>query len=88
VINEAVATYDGYLELSDPLADVQATNGAVRQVVLSGLVGRQYQIQSSDTLGISAEWQTNATVKLTNTSFVWTDTTTNGSAFYRAALLP
>jgi hypothetical protein len=59
-------------------------------VALSGLVGRNYQIQSADMLTAGANtWRTNATLQLTNTPIVWTDATaTNSARFYRGVLLP
>jgi hypothetical protein len=80
--------YDGYVNLSDPLVDLRLTNNTPRSVVLSGLVGRNYQILSSDILGSGAHWSTDFSVQLTNTPFIWTDpTATNRTRFYRAALL-
>jgi len=57
-------------------------------VVLTGLAGRNYQIQSASNLGASANWQTNATLQLTNTPYLWSDSSTNAARFYRAVLMP
>jgi hypothetical protein len=82
--------YDGYVYLSDPLVGVRMTNNPASQVALSGLVGRNYQIQSANVLTTSSNnWSTNLTIQLTNTPYVWTDSTaTNSARFYRGVLLP
>jgi len=81
--------YYGYALLSDPLVSIRMTNNPPSKVVLSGLVGRNYQIQSADALGAGSNWRTNATMQLTNTPLVWTDSTaTNSARFYRGVLLP
>jgi len=79
----------GMVYTSDALAGVRMNNQPAHGIVVSGLVGRNYQIQSMDSLGTVSNWRTNATVQLTNTPYVWTDSTaTNSMRFYRAALLP
>ncbi len=80
----------GSVYLSDSLADVRMTNSPASQVALYGLVGRNYQIQSTDILTAgSNNWRTNLSVQLTNTPYVWADgTATNSSRFYRGVLLP
>lgn len=82
--------YNAYINLSDPLANIETTGNFNQSVALFGLIGRQYQIQSSDSLGAAAIWQTNATFVLSNKVYVWTPPAlaTNSSKFYRAALLP
>lgn len=82
--------YAGFVFLSDPLVDVQMTNPPASQVALSGLVGRNYQIQSAKVLTAgSNNWSTNLAIQLTNTPYVWTDdTATNSARFYRGVLLP
>lgn len=82
--------YNGYIYTSDPLVGIGLTNNPSRKIAISGLVGRNYQIQSADILTSgSINWRTNATLQLTNTPYVWTDATaTNSQRFYRAALLP
>jgi hypothetical protein len=80
---------NSFIYTSDVLVGVRMTNAPSRQVTLSGLVGRNYQIQSANILGAGSIWRTNATLQLTNTPFVWTDSTaTNSARFYRGALLP
>jgi len=82
--------YNGYVYLSDPLVGVRMTNSPASQVALSGLVGRNYQIQSANvpTSG-SNYWRTNMAIQLTNTPYVWADSTaTNSARFYRGVLLP
>jgi hypothetical protein len=71
------------------LSGIRFTNNPSRRIALSGLVGRNYQIQSTDALGASSNWRTNATLQMTNAAIVWTDNTaTNLSRFYRTVLLP
>ena len=82
-------TYNGFVYVSDPLVGMRITNSPSRKVALSGLVGRNYQIQSTDALGAGSNWRTNATLQLTNTPYLWTDATaTNSARFYRGVLLP
>jgi hypothetical protein len=82
--------WNSFVYFSDVLVSVRSTNQPPSKVVLSGLVGRNYQIQSANVLSIgSNNWRTNATLQLTNTPFVWTDgTATNSARFYRGVLLP
>jgi len=81
--------YNGFVFTSDVLVGVRMTNNPTPKVALSGLVGRNYQIQSTDALGGGNSWRTNATLQLTNTPFVWTDSTAPNSArYYRGILLP
>lgn len=81
---------NSFIYTSDVLVGVRMTNAPSRQVALSGLVGRNYQIQSADTLTAGANsWRTNAALRLTNTPFVWADSTaTNSARFYRGVLMP
>jgi len=81
---------NGYIYLSDPLASVRMTNTPLPQVALSGLVGRNYQIQSADILTSGPNnWRTNVTLQLTNTPTVWNDATApNPQRFYRGMLMP
>lgn len=81
--------WNSFAYLSDVLVVTRQTNGQPSKVVLSGLVGRNYQIQSADALGGANSWRTNTTLQLTNTPFVWTDSpATNAARFYRGVLLP
>jgi len=81
--------WNSFVYLSDVLVATRQTNGQPSKVVLSGLVGRNYQIQSADVLIGANNWRTNITLQLTNTPFVWTDSTaTNAVRFYRGVLLP
>ncbi len=83
-------SYNGFVFTSDILVCVRMTNNPTPKVALSGLVGRNYQIKSVDALTIgSSNWRTNATLQLTSTPYVWTDSTaTNSARFYRGVLLP
>jgi hypothetical protein len=82
-------SFNSYIRDSGPLAGIRFTNNPARGIALSGLVGRSYQIQSTDALDASSNWRTNATFQLTNTPYVWPDTTaTNSARFYRGVLLP
>ena len=82
--------FNGFIYTSDVLAGIRLTNSPAANVALSGLVGRNYQIQSADMLTAGANiWRTNASLQLTNTPIVWTDATaTNSARFYRGVLLP
>jgi len=82
--------FNSFVTTSDVLLDVRMTNTPTAKVALSGLVGRTYQIQSTDSLKPYANnWLTNSTIQLTNTPFVWADpTATNSQRFYRGVLLP
>ena len=82
--------WNAFTYTSDVLVGIRLTNSPASNVALSGLVGRNYQIQSSDMLTTSATtWHTNVTLQLTNTPIVWTDATaTNSARFYRGVLLP
>jgi len=81
--------YNGFIYTSDPLVGIRMTNNPSPNIAISGLVGRKYQIQSTDALGGGNSWRTNATLQLTNTPYIWTDTTaTNSARFYRGVLLP
>ena len=84
-----VAEY-GYAYISGPVVGVQIDNSSTRGIALAGLVGRNYQIQSIGALATgTGTWTTNATVQLTNTPYIWTDTAAPSSArFYRGVLLP
>jgi len=80
---------NSFVYTSGPLVGVGMNNNLTPNVTISGLVGRKYQIQSSDALGVENNWRTNATFQLTNTPIVWTDSTaTNSARFYRGILLP
>jgi hypothetical protein len=82
--------YNGFIYASDPLVAIRMTNNPSPKVALSGLVGRNYQIQSADELNASLDaWRTNVVLQLPNTPYVWTDgTATNSKRFYRGVLLP
>ena len=81
--------YNSFVYVSDSLVGVRLTNSPPRKVALSGLVGRNYQIQSTDVLGAGSNWRTNTTLQLTNTPYLWTDSTaTNSTRFYRGVLMP
>lgn len=80
---------DGFIFDSGVLVATRMTNNPSRNVVLSGLVGRNYQIQSVDGLSAVNNWRTNTTLQLTSTPYLWTDSTaTNSARFYRGVLLP
>jgi len=82
-------TLAGCAYTSGLLVGIQPTNSQFSNVLVSGLIGRNYQIQSSDTLGTTANWRTNASFQLTNTPYVWSDSTaTNSARFYRGVLMP
>ncbi|HTR43864.1 MAG TPA: hypothetical protein VMH87_19815 [Pseudomonadales bacterium] len=81
--------YNSYIYTSGPLVFVSQTNNPPRRILISGLVGRSYQVQSVDALGNGSNWRTNVSFQLTNTPFIWVDgTATNSARFYRGVLLP
>jgi len=82
--------YNGFVYTSDILVDIRSTNAPAHQLALSGLIGRNYQIQSADELPAGSNgWHTNFVLQLPNTPYVWTDgTATNSKRFYRGVLLP
>jgi hypothetical protein len=82
--------YNGFVYTSDVLVGIRSTNAPAHQLALSGLVGRNYQIQSADELPAGPnDWRTNFVLQLPNTPYVWTDATaTNSKRFYRGVLLP
>ena len=88
--NGLFMAYNSFVFTSDVLVSVRTTNAPSQEIVLSGLVGRNYQIQSADVLTAGSDnWCTNMTLQLTNTPYLWTDATaTNAQRFYRAVLLP
>ncbi|EEF60891.1 hypothetical protein [Pedosphaera parvula] len=81
---------NGFIYTSDPLVELHMTNDPATKLVLSGLEGRTYQIQSVDNVpAVSNAWRTNLALQLTTTPYTWTDNTaTNSQRFYRAVLLP
>lgn len=80
---------NSFVYTSGPLVGVGMTNNPPPNVAISGLVGRKYQIQSSDALDAGNIWGTSAMFQLTNTPMAWTDNTaTNSARFYRGVLLP
>jgi hypothetical protein len=85
-----IGVFNGFIYTSDVLVGVRMTNNPSPKIALSGLVGRNYQIQSADVLTAgSNNWRTNATLQLTDTPYTWTDATaTNSVRFYRGVLLP
>jgi len=84
--------YDGFIYYSDPLVGLRIAKSWPPQVVLSGIAGRFYRIESTDTLSNTGPitWDSRLTVQLTNSTFFWTDGTAANSShrFYRAVLLP
>jgi hypothetical protein len=58
---------NGLIYTSAPLVDVQLATNSSHSVVLSGLVGRNYQIQSTDVLpAVAGHWHTNVVFQLTS----------------------
>ena len=55
-----------YAKICYPLVGVRLTNSPAKSLALSGLVGRNYQIQSIDALN-AGNWRTNLTLQLPNT---------------------
>jgi hypothetical protein len=86
----ATQTFTSQVYTSGPLVSVQLTNNPTSSIALTGLIGRNYQIQSVTNLPAGQNnWSTNVTVQLPQTPYMWTDTTaTNSARFYRGVLLP
>jgi len=82
--------WNSFTFTSDVLVGIRTTNTPASSLAISGLVGRNYQIQSADVLPAgSNNWRTNLTLQLTNTPYFWNDNTaTNSARFYRGVLLP
>lgn len=76
--------------ISDPFVDVGINAGFPPSLQLSGLQGRTYRVDYSDTVVQgSNNWKPLTTVLLTNSPSTLMDTNAPGSnRFYRAALLP
>jgi hypothetical protein len=85
-----IYNYDSYIYTSEVLVGIELTKSPSQQIILSGLIGRNYQIESADELTTgSNNWRTNVTLQLPSTHFFWSDpAATNSQRFYRAALLP
>ena len=82
-------TANGFAYISGVLLGVEMASTPPAKLIFSGLIGRNYQIQSADALIGANNWRTNTTLQLTNTPFVWTDSSaTNSARFYRGVLLP
>ncbi|HWI57024.1 MAG TPA: hypothetical protein VNZ22_07345 [Bacillota bacterium] len=85
-------SFNSFAYCSEVLAGVRMATTPQPQLVLSGLVGRSYRIEATDTLPTSAPgtWQPLTTVQLPTTPWVWTDPAANSSPqrFYRTVLLP
>ena len=81
---------NGLIYTSAPLVDVRLATNSSHSLVLSGLVGRNYQIQSTDVLpAVAGHWHTNVVFQLTSMQWDWTDTNTlDAACFYRGVLLP
>jgi hypothetical protein len=79
-----------YVCVSDVLVGIRLTNNPPSAVVLSGLVGRNYQIQSANVLTPGgSNWSVSAAMTLPSTPFSWSDpAATNAARFYRGVLLP
>jgi hypothetical protein len=71
------------------LVNLGLTNSPARKLALAGLIGATYQIRYASTLTGANNWQTNLTIQLTNTPYLWADpAATNSARFYRGVLLP
>jgi hypothetical protein len=83
--------YNGFVYRSEPLVSLGVSNGS-GYVLVSGLVGRAYKIESIDTLSnsVANNWQVRFTGPLQSNPFLWSDPTATNltQRFYRSALLP
>jgi hypothetical protein len=81
--------FDSFAYFSDPMVDLKMNRTPV-SVVLSGLVGRTYQIESADELKSNGtnNWQVRFSGKLPSNPFIWSDLSAPSGTmrFYRAAL--
>lgn len=61
-----------------------------RKLEIAGKPGRSYQLEFSDSLNSNLAWQSAATLVLSNSPSMWTDTNGGGAPqrFYRGILLP
>ena len=51
-ISSGPNSYNAFIYSSDVLVGIRLTNSPARQIALSGLVGRSYQLQSADSLTV------------------------------------
>jgi len=82
--------YDSFVHTSDIIVGLRMTNTSPPKVVLSGLVGRSYQIEAKNDLADTTSWQVLTTLQLPTTPYLFTDTAATNSShrFYRGVLLP
>src|SRR5207249_7057812 len=68
-----VSHANGFVYYSEPLVGIDITQTSPRQLVLSGLVGRSYRIESIDALtnAAPASWRTNIVLQLPSEPFLW-----------------
>jgi hypothetical protein len=77
----------GQIWQSDPILTLATESGAPGSIVLEGPPNRSAQIERNDIVS-STNWQSVATILLSNAPVRWTDPVTNSRAFYRAVLSP
>jgi hypothetical protein len=75
----------GYV--SDPVAGIRISNGTPPVLQLSGLLQHFYRIDRRSP-GLGDGWESVGNILLTNSPQSWSDSGTNGAAFYRSVLLP
>jgi hypothetical protein len=88
--NEFNEPYGGYLTVTAvpaPFAGLQQLGAS--SLAVSGLVGRDYQVESADDLTQPTAWNVRTNFTLTASPQTWNDPTPSSSnRFYRAVLLP
>ena len=89
-ISTNIIYHNGFVYTSGTMVDVRMTNTSPSQIVLSGLIGRSYQIQAKNDLAETNAWQTLTTLQLPSTPYLFTDPSAANSPqrFYRGVLLP
>jgi hypothetical protein len=80
--------YTPLIYISDPIVSMESNPDIPHQFSIAGLQGHSYRIDYLDGMQTN-NWNTLATLTLTNSPVLWTDSTaTNSKRFYRTVLLP
>jgi hypothetical protein len=88
--NDVNEPYGGYLTVTAvPAPFVGLQQNGASSLAVSGLVGREYQIESTGDLTFPINWQVRTNFTLTASPATWTDPSPSSTnRFYRAVLLP
>jgi len=80
--------YKATVIVSDPFVSLNTVANSAHGLFVSGLQNHSYQLDYKTNL-TDVDWNPLATFTLTNSPYLWTDTSaTNAQRFYRAGLLP